>query len=740
MSKKEWDSKKYKEYNDSKIKGKEKNKKGKKKIKKKKKSIPFIILVFLFGLLGVALGGVVAWAQLTNMTADDFEFASVASIFYDKDGNQIGSVAGSENRTVVPFSKIPQDLKDAIVSIEDERFYEHGGIDIKRTAGAVVSYVTTLGKGSYGGSTITQQLVKNITNDRDRSPLRKVREWWRALQAERIMSKDQILEKYLNTIYLGKNSYGVQTASVTYFGKDVWELNLAECALLAGITNRPAKYDPYNNMEASLERQRIILKKMKELEKITEEEYQKALDTEIVLKAGTLKSANKRSYFVDMVMNDVTEDLMAKKKISKDEAQKMILNNGLKIYTTMDSKVQAAMDDVYVTNDATMFAAYKDKEVQPQSAMAVVDYKKGHIVGVIGGRGAKEQDMILNRATQSPRQPGSSIKPIAVYGPALDAGVIAPSTLIDDVQTTFAGNWTPKNWYKEGFYGRITIRYAVEKSSNIPAVKVLEMIGLDKSYNTLKKFGISTLAYADKNLAPLSLGGLTNGVTAKDMAGAYGAIANGGKYIDTISYTKVVDSKGKIVLENKQSSEQVISPEAAYVMTDVLKGVVSRGTGTNARLSNMVAAGKTGTTDDDKDKWFIGYTPYYSAAVWMGYDKPQPVTIDTERPKHIFKKVMDQIHANLTYTDFTRPSGVINANICSSSGLLATEACTATTKSEVFVQGTVPTEQCTVHQVGVVDNLLEAITAPTEPTAPVTQPEQNNPSYEEDINAWLFGN
>jgi len=337
LSKKEWDSKKYKEYNDSKIKGKEKNKKGKKKTKKKK-SIPFIVLVFLFGMLGIGLGAAVAWAQLTNITADDFEFASVASIFYDKDGNQMGSVAGSENRTVVAFSKIPQDLKDAIVSIEDERFYEHGGIDIKRTAGAVVSYVTTLGKGSYGGSTITQQLVKNITNDRDRSPLRKVREWWRALQAERIMSKDQILEKYLNTIYLGKNSYGVQTASVTYFGKDVWELNLAECALLAGITNRPAKYDPYNNMEASLERQRIILKKMKELGKITEEEYQKALDTEIVLKAGTLKSANKRSYFVDMVMNDVTEDLMEKKKITKDEAQKMILNDGLKIYTTMDSK------------------------------------------------------------------------------------------------------------------------------------------------------------------------------------------------------------------------------------------------------------------------------------------------------------------------------------------------------------------------------------------------------------------
>ena len=737
MGKKEWDSKKYKEYNDSKIKGRDK--KGKKKTKKKK-SIPFIILVFLFGMLGVGLGAAVAWAQLTNITPDDFEFASVASIFYDKDGNQMGSVAGSENRTVVAFSKIPQDLKDAIVSIEDERFYEHSGIDIKRTAGAVVSYVTTLGKGSYGGSTITQQLIKNITNDRDRSAIRKIREWWRALQAERIMSKDQILEKYLNTIYLGKNSYGVQTASVTYFGKDVWELNLAECALLAGITNRPAKYDPYNNMEASLERQRIILKKMKELGKITDEEYQKALDTEIVLKAGTLKSANKRSYFVDMVMNDVTEDLMAKKKISKDEAQKMILNDGLKIYTTMDSKVQAAMDDVYVTNEATNFAAYKDKEVQPQSAMAVVDYKKGHIVGVVGGRGAKEQDMILNRATQSPRQPGSSIKPIAVYGPALEAGVITPSTLIDDVQTTFAGNWTPKNWYKEGFYGRITIRYAVEKSSNIPAVKVLEMIGVDKSYDTLKKFGISTLTLADKNLSPLSLGGLTKGVTAKDMAAAYGAIANGGKYIDTISYTKVVDSKGKVILENKQSSEQVISPEAAYVMTDVLKGVVSRGTGTNARLSNMVAAGKTGTTDDDKDKWFIGYTPYYSAAVWMGYDIPQPVTIDTERPKHIFKKVMDQVHANLTYTDFVRPSGVVNANICSSSGLLATDACSATTKTEVFVDGTVPTKQCTVHQSGIIQDPFTGIITPTIPSAPVTPPEQNNPSYEDDINEWLFGN
>jgi len=731
LGKKEWDSKKYKEYNDSKIKGKDN--KSRKKKQKKKKSIPFIILVFLFGMLGVGLGAVVAWAQLTNVTMEDFEFSQISTIFYDKDGNQVGTASGDENRIVVPFSKIPQDLKDAFVSIEDERFYEHNGIDIKRTGGAIISYVTTFGKGSYGGSTITQQLIKNTTNDRSKKITRKIREWWRALQAERIMSKDQILEKYLNTIYMGRGVHGVQTASLIYFGKDVENLNLAECALLAGITNRPATYDPYVNMEASLGRQKVILNKMKELGKITEEEYQKALNTQIVLKAATVNSANKRSYFVDMVINDVTEDLMEKKKISKDDAQKMIYGGGLKVYTTMDSRVQAAMDDIYINKDATIFAAYKDKEVQPQSAMSIVDYKNGHLVGVVGGRGPKEQDMILNRATSSPRQPGSSIKPVAVYAPALDAGVVTSSSLIDDSPTTFAGGWTPKNWYKIGFYGPISTRFAVEQSSNIPAAKVLEMVGVDKSYNKLKQFGISTLVLADKNLAPLSLGGLTKGVTTKDMAGAYGAIANGGKYIETISYTKVLDSKGKVILENKQASEQVISSEAAYVMTDILKGVVTRGTGGSARLSNAVTAGKTGTTDDNKDKWFIGYTPYYSAAVWMGYDIPQTITVDTSIPNRIWKQVMEKIHENCTYTDFVRPSGVINANICTKSGLLATEACVDTTKSEIFVNGTVPTEACTTHQAIINEIPLDVITAPD------TQAGQNNPSYEDDINAWLFG-
>jgi len=682
------------------------NKKTTKERKKSKRGcsvIFFIVLVAIFAGIGAAIGGLFGFLETSsNINIEEYMINdNISTIFYDKDGNEIGMVHSGENRTVVSLSTIPDYLEKAFIAIEDERFYEHSGIDYKRTAGAIFSYVKTFGKGTYGGSTITQQLIKNVTDDRDKSPIRKVREWWRATLLERELSKDQILHLYLNTINFGKGAYGVQAASRVYFDKNVEDLTLAESALIAGIPNRPTYYNPLTNLDNAKKRQKVILGKMLELEYISQEEYDQALAQEIVVKEGNIKNISKQTYFVDMVIEDVINDLVEKENVTRAVASQKIYGGGLKIYTTMDPKVQNAIDQAYITDEDEVFKAFKNKSEQPQSAMVIMDYRTGHIVGIAGGRGEKNEDRSFNYATMAYRQPGSTIKPLAVYGPALNDKVITAASFVADSPYTInipgSGPWSPSNWY--GYYeGNVTIRRAIERSMNIPAVRSLDKIGISRAYKALESVGITSLQSEDLNYSPLSLGGLTKGITVREWTGAYGMIANDGLYNKPVSYTVVEDSKGKIILQNKQNSERVMSEQSAYVLKDILRTVVTNGTATTAKLPNMTAAGKTGSTQENVDKWFVGFTPYYVGGVWVGYDDRKEIDVGGEISKQIWKKVMLKLHEGLEDPGFIPPEGVSKISLCTSTGMRNTTHCTSV-RWEWFIDDTMP-GYCTTHSGG----------------------------------------
>ena len=681
-----------------------------KKAKSKRKSGCSVIMSFL--LIGIFAGLGMAVALMAKIATDaptidldDYRIKNISTVFYDKDGKEIDTAHGGENRTLAALTDIPKYLVDAFVSIEDERFLEHNGVDLKRTAGAIFNWFKTGGKGSYGGSTITQQLVKNMTEDKASKGMegvyRKIREWGRAIMLERELTKDQIMELYLNTICFGNATYGIKEAANLYFSKEPEALTLAECALLAGITNRPSYYDPFTNLDNAKSRQKVILKKMNELGKISDSEYKAAIEEEIVINKGGKNNNSGHSYFVDAVIEDVIADLKEKKKMTDAAASNAIYGGGLKIYTTLDSKVQGAIDEIYINKESETFSVFKNLAKQPESAMLIIDYKTGHIVGMAGGRGQKTGKREFNRATQAKRQPGSTIKPLAVYGPALEDGKVTASTIISDTPLTIklpgGKEWSPSNWYNS-YYGDVTVRYAIEQSMNVPAVRVLQMIGLQRAYKALIDEGITTLnKNSDINYAPLSLGGLTNGVTVKEWTAAYGMIANAGTYIKPITYTKVEDSNGTIILQNKKEERRVFSSGTAYVLTNIMVGVVNNGTARSAILANSVAAGKTGSTSDTKDKWFVGYTPYYVAGVWVGYDEPERISVGGELPKQIFKKVMDIIHKDLPRKSFVTPTSVKQYGICSVSGLLATDYCGEDAKNEWFVPGTEPKMYCTHH-------------------------------------------
>lgn len=678
----------------------------KKAIKERKKSkrgcsvIFLLIMIAIFAGFGAAIGGLFGYLETSSdIDLDEYMITdNISTIFYDKDGKQIGMAHSGENRTVVHLEDIPIDLQKAFISIEDERFYDHNGIDYKRTAGAIFNYVKTLGKGSYGGSTITQQLIKNVTDDRDKSPVRKIREWWRATLLERELSKDQILELYLNTIYFGKDAYGVQAASKVYFDKDVKDLTLAECTLIAGVPNRPTYYNPFTNMENAKRRQKVILGKMLELGYINQEMYDEAIAEEIVVKQGSIQNTSKQIYFVDMVIEDVIEDLVEKENITRAMASKMIYGGGLKIYTTMDQKVQDVIDEVYIKEEAEVFKAFKNQSEQPESAMVIIDYTNGHIVGIAGGRGEKKENRGFNYATMAYRQPGSTIKPLAVYGPALNDKVITAASIVADTPHTVnipgSSPWSPTNWY--GYYeGNVTIRRAIERSMNIPAVKILQKIGINRSYEALESVGITTLTSEDLNYSPLSLGGLTKGINVREWTGAYGMIANNGLFNQPVSYTKVVDSKGQIVLQNKQNPSRVMSEQSAFVLKDILRTVVTSGTATTAKLPNMTAAGKTGSTQENVDKWFVGFTPYYVGGVWVGYDERKEIEVGGEISKQIWKKVMAKLHEGLEDPGFIPPQGVSRISICSSTGMRNTTYC-SNVKWEWYINDTMP-GYCTTH-------------------------------------------
>ncbi|MDF2865999.1 MAG: glycosyl transferase family 51 [Clostridia bacterium] len=676
-----------------------------------------IFKIFLFTMIalciigtGIVFGVISGIIDKTDaIDLEELQLLKLTSFVYDKDGTEIGSIYDGENRVSVEYKDLPKTLVDAVISIEDERFFSHGGVDIKRTAGAILSYVINSGDSTSGGSTITQQLVKVSKADDEYSWTRKIREWYRAISLENILTKEQILESYLNTIYLGDGAHGVEIASQNYFGKPLKDINLAESAILAAAIQTPEATNPYKSEEAKkklLDRKDLVLKQMLKLGKISQEQYDEASKYEVVFRKESVSVSERvQTYFVDAVMEQVIADLQEQKNLDKGQAIKMLYSQGLKIYTTQDSAVQKAIDDAY--KNAKLF--YTDKKGDfMQSAMVVMDQSTGNVVGLIGGADEKVASRTFNRATQAYRQPGSTMKPLGAYGPAFEQGVLAPGMGLDDSQFTI-GNWTPKNYYGY-FNGYVTARLAISKSMNIPAVRANQRAGVDAAYLFAKNAGLVNLVDADKNSASLALGGVTKGLTVLEMANAYSTIANGGIYMTPKLYTKVLDKDGKEILKQDTTAKRVMKDSTAYMLIDSLQTVVKTGTGAGIiKPGKMPVGGKTGNTNDDKDQWFIGFSPYYTIAAWNGYDDPKPIGYRTGVGAYpytsmvVFNTVMNAINTGKTVKQFERPASIVNASVCKVSGLVATDACRNDprgdqTATDIFAVGSVPTKTCDIHK------------------------------------------
>lgn len=668
------------------------------------------ITFLLFAMLFVVFAGIIAgmfyggWGSDFEITKEELVIGSSNSIVFDKEGNQIAELKGDENRKIIKLDEMPKNLINAYVAIEDERFYKHKGVDFKRTGGAILQYVLHRGNSNFGGSTITQQLVKNITKEDDKKGtagiLRKVKEWAKAYQIEKLVdNKEQILELYLNIIFVGGNNYGVEVGAEYYFNKSAKDLDLAECAFLAGINSSPNTYNPYSektDYNLIKKKTKTVLYKMLELKYITQEEYDEAVKK--VEDGLHFQKSEVRgtiySYHTDATISQVIDDIAKEKGISKSLASTYLYSSGLKIYSTQDTVLQSEMNEVMV-NDSGSYIR-KSKEVEgatSQSAMVIIDNSTGYVVGVVGGLGEKTESRGLNRATQSPRQTGSSIKPLTTLVPGINEGIVTAATIYDDNSTKFPGNWTPKDY--NAFRGLVSIRSAVTTSQNIPFVKAVAEITPTKSTDYLQKMGVTTVEKDRNILAALSIGGFTDGITPMEMAGCYATIANNGVYRRPMLYTKVLDQSGNPILENKQTSEQVISEQAAYVIKNLLESVVQSGTATYCKISGQDVAAKTGTTNSNYDKWLCGFTNYYTAACWYGFDKNEEVTGSNNLAGRIWSAVMTKVHYGLDKSSFERPEGIVTANICRASGKRATSKCTDTYQ-EIFVDGTVP-EECDAH-------------------------------------------
>lgn len=687
---------------------------GKKVMDKKKKKHVIWASVAISVVVLICVGTAVIFGVGSGMYAavtreiDDLDFEAMAynfsSIVYadDKDGNsvEVEFLHNDGNREWVEMEKIPKIAKDAAIAIEDERFYSHNGVDYKRTAGAVFGWISakvTGGEPEYGGSTITQQVIKNLTQEKEKTVSRKIMEMMRAVAFEKQFTKEEILSAYLNIIYFGNQCYGIESAAKMYYSKSAIDLTLPEAAMIVGITQAPSRFDPFKNPENALTKRNTVLKKMQELGKITKEEYDQAVATPLGVNDNRAPIESKiYNYFIDQVISDVIADLQEEKGYSHAFATSQVFGGGLKIYTTMDSNVQAAMEEVY-ENTANFPGASRGI----QSAMVVMDPTTGQVKGMIGGIGEKTESRGLNRATQSTRQPGSSTKPISVYGPALEMGKITASSMVADAPLK-VGSWSPKNSYS-GFKGSMTVRKAIEISANIPAVRTLQLLGTEESYDFLvNKLGISSLTSKDKeSLAALSLGGMSKGISPLEMTAAYATFANEGVYIEPHTYTKVVDKSGKVILEKKPVTRRAMSKGNAYIMSTMLKDVVNgaSGTGKAARLSKMPTYGKTGTSNGNNDKWFCGYTPYYVGAAWYGYDRRASVG-GTNISAQVWKKVMEKIHEGLPVKDFEKPDDVITVSVCTATGKLSSSGCRYARK-DVVAKGSVTT-YCSNKHTGLV--------------------------------------
>ncbi len=700
-----------------------KEKKAKKEEKRKKHRIlkffiKFFLIIIIILLLAL-IAGMWGFAGLLlgwygnediQMSKEDLEIKVSNSVIVDQNGTVLADLSGDEKRKIITLEDMADDLPNAYIAIEDERFYEHSGVDFKRTAGAIANTLLN-GNSSYGGSTITQQLVKNITNDNESTGIegikRKIREWQRAYQVERMISKEQILELYLNILFVGANNlHGVELGAEYYFNKSAKDLSLAECAFMAGINHSPNSYNPYNtavdNSEKIKNRTITVLDKMKELGYISEEEYQNAV-TEVQngLQFGTgeIMGGSVFSYHTDAVISQVVEQVMEEKNMTEQMAKNYVYSSGLTIHSTVDMNIQNRLEEEYAKEKYVIRGRERNSDgtllnEHSQSGMAIVDYKTGNVVAVAGGFGEKTSAG-WNRATQMEKQTGSSIKPLADVAPALQEKIITAATVYDDSSTRFGKNYEPKNY--NGFKGLINIRSFIRTSQNIPAVKIMVELTPKKSLEYLQNMGISSLDPVTDNVLSLALGGMTSGVSPLEMASAYGTIANDGVYISPTFYTSVTDADGNIVLTPKQETRQVISKQNAYIMKTIIQEPVkSGGTATYCAIPGMDVAAKTGTTDNDYDRWLCGFTPYYSAATWYGYDNSETVYFSGNPAGQIWDAVMTDIHKDLPSATFVRPEGIVERTVCRTTGCLVSRNCT-NTYTEIFTEDNLP-EQCTNHR------------------------------------------
>ena len=710
----------------------------------------------------------------TAPDVDDIDIMPLgyATFLYDDAGNQIRKLAAPDsNRLPVTLEQIPVDLQHAVVAIEDERFYEHNGIDVKGILRAGMKALTT-GDFSEGASTITQQLLKNnvFTNWTSESTqlerfTRKIQEQYLAVQVEKKTDKDTILENYLNTINLGAGSYGVQAAARQYFDKDVWDLNLSECATLAGITQNPTKFNPIINPDSNRKRRKEVLQHMLDQNYITQDQYDEALADDIYSRIQAAQEKNSSTdntvytYFEDELTDQIINDLMNIKGYTKKQATNLLYSGGLKVYTTQDSKIQNILDEEYadpsnypdtvqyeldyaltvtdpdgnqvnyskemlqlyfqnedpdfdllfdspedgqtyvdkykasiLANGSKVLAERVNFAPQPQSSMSVIDQHTGYVKALIGGRGEKTASLTLNRATDTTRQPGSTFKIVSTYAPALNEKGMTLATTFEDEPYEYPDG-SPVNNATRSYNGTTTIRTAIQNSINVVAVKCLEKVTPDLGLKYLDNFGFTTLAHgteadkdangnvwSDANLAT-ALGGITRGVTNVELCASYAAIANGGNYIKPIYYTKILDHNGNVLIENTAAERSVIKESTAFLLTSAMEDVVKQGTGTACQLDNIPVAGKTGTTEAYNDLWFVGYTPYYTCAVWSGYDNNEKLP-DYARNFHkaLWKKVMTRIHEGLPSKEFEKPASVEKLSVCEETGLLPRAGCPVITE------------------------------------------------------------
>lgn len=665
-------------------------------------------ILFACGVLtGVLVGAVVVFITIQFLRAPNLSEVDAApegylSTILDKDENVINTLYITEsNRIYVSLDSIPKELQEAFIAIEDSRFYSHNGIDLQGIVRAFC-YGIVNGEFSQGASTITQQLLKNNvftdwmseTSFYDRV-CRKIQEQYLAIRLEQKYSKEWILENYLNTINLGGGTRGVQVAAQYYFGKDVSQLSLAECALIAGITKNPSSYNPYNHPEESQGRQKLVLNAMLEQGYISEEEYEQAILEDVI--AGLNTDSENRgmrvfSWFEDAMLLQIVEDLIAIYDCDEANAWDMIYSDGLTIYSTIDTKLQSLCETVAVSEEW-----YTDNQ---EVSVVVTDVSNGAVRAIVGSSKEKKNSLAYNRATDAIRQPGSVIKIIGEYAAALDTGKISLGTVIDDAPYTYSDGTNLRN--ADGTYGGMTtVRDAIALSSNVVALKTFQMVGAESVYEYLQKFGITTLTEADMYEA-LAIGGTYNGVTNLEVTAAYNAIANSGQYIEPYFYTKVVDRNGNIILQNDVDYEQIISSETAELLTSAMENVITEGTGTSAGVRGLTLAGKSGTTNDKRDLWFVGFSSYYTCGVWGGLDD-NSVQTDSSYVKKIWQKIMQESHIGKTNQPITDTRRLTQVTICTKCGNLAVDDLCDNTlqgnmaREEYYLEGSAPMKMCDCH-------------------------------------------